>query len=137
MYIDSNIFIYSAVDKSQLGRKCRKVIDKIEDGSLNAGSSYLVLDEVLWILQNEIGKEDALESTKMFLSLPVKWIDVKRDIIYQSLNLYDRTHLAPRDSIHLASMKKEKLTVLLSEDDDFDGIEGIERRSVEEFLDDL
>lgn len=137
MYIDSNIFIYSVVDNDKLGKKCRKIIEKIEDGSLNAASSYLVLDEVLWILQNEIGKEDALESTKMFLSLPVKWIDVKRDIMYQSLELYDKTDLAPRDSIHLASMKKEKLTILLSEDDDFEEIEGIERRSVDEFLDDL
>ncbi len=135
MYIDSNIFIYSAVDKDRLGENCRSVIERIEEGSSNAASSYLVLDEVLWILQKEIGKEDALESTKMFLSLPIKWIEVKRDVMYQSLKLYDNTDLDPRDAIHLASMKKAKLTVLLSEDDDFDGIEGIERRSVEEFLD--
>ncbi len=134
MYIDSNIFIHSTVNKNKMGENCRKVIEKIENESLNAASSYLVLDEVLWILQNEIGKEDALESTKMFLSLPIKWVDVKRDIMYQSLQIYDSSNLDPRDAIHLASMKKEKLTVLLSEDDDFDGIEGIERRSVDEFL---
>ncbi len=134
MYIDSNIFIYSAVDKNQLGKNCRKAIEKIENGSLNAASSYLVLDEVLWILQNEIGKKDALESTKMFLSLPIKWIDVKRDIMYQSLKLYDSTDLDPRDAIHLASMQKEKLTILLSEDEDFDGIEGIERNGVDDFF---
>ncbi|MFP4143091.1 MAG: type II toxin-antitoxin system VapC family toxin [Thermoplasmata archaeon] len=137
MYIDSNIFIYSAVDKNQLGENCRNIVEKIENGSLNAASSYLMLDEVLWILQKNIGKEDALESTKMFLSLPIKWIDVKRDIMYQSLELYDSTDLAPRDAIHMASMKKEKLTVLLSEDDDFDDIEGIERRSANEFLEEV
>ncbi|MFW5946108.1 MAG: type II toxin-antitoxin system VapC family toxin [Candidatus Natronoplasma sp.] len=137
MYIDSNIFIYSAVDKNQLGENCRNIVEKIENGSLNAASSYLMLDEVLWILQKNIGKEDALESTKMFLSLPIKWIDVKRDIMYQSLELYDSTDLTPRDAIHMASMKKEKLTVLLSEDDDFDDIEGIERRSANEFLEEV
>ncbi len=134
MYIDSNIFIYSTLDKDELGENCRKVLEKIENGSLNASSSYLVLDEVLWILQNEIGKKDALKSTKMFLSLPIKWIDVKRDIIFQTLNIYGNSDLDPRDAIHLASMKKAKMTTLLSEDSDFDQIEGIERKSVDKFL---
>lgn len=131
MYIDSNILIYAAEDKGELGENCRRII---ENGSLNAASSFLALDEALRVLQNEIGKEDALKSTKMLLSLPVKWIEVKRGVIYQSLKIYEEDDLDPRDSIHIACMKKEKSTILLSEDDDFDGIDGIERRGVEEFL---
>ncbi len=134
MYIDSNIFIHSTLDKDELGENCRKVLEKIENGSLNASSSYLVLDEVLWILQNEIGKKDALRSTKMFLSLPIKWIDVKRDIIFQTLNIYGNCDLDQRDAIHLASIKKAKMTTILSEDSDFDEIEGIERKSVDKLL---
>lgn len=134
MYIDSNIFIYSALDTGSLGDDCRQIVDEIENGSLSAASSFLVLDEVLWILQREMEKEDAVRITKKFLSLPLRWIDVKRDVMFQSLKMFEEEELDPRDSIHLASMKEAGLTSLLSEDGDFDDIQGIERSDAESWV---
>ncbi len=134
MYIDSNIFIYSVLDNGILGDNCRKIIDRIEKGKMSGASSYLVLDEVLWILQNEIGKEESLEANRMFLSLPLKWLNVERKTMFTSLNLYENNDLDPRDSIHVGSMKEAGLTSIVSEDGDFDDIEWIERMDAESYL---
>ncbi|MFW6196043.1 MAG: type II toxin-antitoxin system VapC family toxin [Thermoplasmatota archaeon] len=134
MYIDSNVFIYSVIDNRTLGDNCREIIDRIERGKLSGASSYLVLDEVLWILQNEVGKEGSLEANRMFLSLPLKWLNVDRKTMFTSLKFYESTDLDPRDSIHLGSMREAGLTSILSEDGDFDDIEWIERMDAEGYL---
>ncbi len=133
MYIDSYILIYSALDNGELGGSCRNFLDQIIKGKVSAASSYLVLDEVLWILQKEMGKEDALKAVKMFLSMPVKWIDVKREVVYYWLNIYSRSDLDPRDALHLATMKEVGLTTIVTEDKDFEDIEGIQRIDIKEW----
>ncbi len=133
MYVDSNILIYSALDNEELGDSCRNFLDQIIKGKVSAASSYLVLDEVLWILQKEMGKEDALKAVKMFLSMPVKWIDVKREVVYYWLNIYSGSDLDPRDALHLATMKEVGLTTIVTEDKDFQDIEGIQRIDIKEW----
>ncbi len=133
MYVDSNILIYSALDNKELGDSCRNLLDQIVKGKVSAASSYLVLDEVLWILQKEMGKEDALKAVKMFLSMPLKWIDVKREVVFYWLNIYSDSDLDPRDALHLATMKEVGLTTIVTEDKDFHDIEGIQRIDIKEW----
>ncbi len=133
MYVDSNILIYSALDNKELGDSCRNLLDQIVKGKVSAASSYLVLDEVLWILQKEMGKKDALKAVKMFLSMPLKWIDVKREVVYYWLTIYSGSDLDPRDALHLATMKEVGLTTIVTEDKDFQDIEGIQRIDIKEW----
>jgi predicted nucleic acid-binding protein len=48
--------------------------------------------------------------------------------------VFEKTSLDPRDSVHIASMKKVGLTTMVSEDRDFDKIVGIVRKNSLEFL---
>lgn len=137
MYIDANIFIFAAVDTGKTGDQCRDIVTRLEDRDISAASSYLVIDEVLWVLQHEIGRADAVRATRMILSLPVRWMDIKRDVTVTALRLYEATDLDPRDAFHVAVMNTAGLTTILSQDSDFDGIQGIQRIPPAHLLEDL
>jgi len=134
MYIDSNIFIYAAVDTNKTGKHCRTIIQKISDKQCTVAASYLILDEVLWILKKQVGKDNAIKITKAMLSLPIKWIEVDSSVIFTMVDIFEKTALDPRDALHIASMKKSGISSILSEDTDFNNIEGITRISVSQFL---
>lgn len=127
MYIDSNIFIFAATDDGELGQNCRKIIELINEQKITGVASYLVVDEVVWVLKKIVGKDDAIKIIKAMLSMPVKWIEIDRSIIIKMMEIYKETTLDPRDTIHVSSMKEVGLSIIVSEDGDFDKVEGIER----------
>ncbi|CAD6493067.1 MAG: PIN domain protein [Candidatus Argoarchaeum ethanivorans] len=134
MYIDSNIFIFAATGKEELGQNCRKIIKLINEQKITCAASFLVIDEVIWILKKEVGKDDAIKITKAMLSMPIKWIEIKKSVIIKMMDTYEKTTLDPRDAIHISSMKEVGLSVIVSEDDDFDKVEGIERINASECI---
>jgi predicted nucleic acid-binding protein len=134
VYFDSNIFIFAAIDKGKVGKNCRKIMEFIDEQRILAAANYMVIDEVLWVLKKNIGKEDAIRIVKGILSMPIKWIDIDKQIIIETMVVFEKTSLDPRDSVHIASMKKVGLTTMVSEDRDFDKIVGIVRKNSLEFL---
>lgn len=85
---------------------------------------------MIWILKKNIGKDSAIKVTKAMLSLPIKWIGIDKSVIIRMMEIYEKTTLDPRDAIHISSMKEAGLSIILSEDKDFDKVEGIERIGV-------
>ena len=134
MYIDSNVFIFAATDKDKKGKNCRRIIELISQKKLICTSSYLVIDEVVWVLKKHIGKKDAIKITKAMLSLPIKWIELDKSIILKMIDLLEKTNLDPRDAIHLASMMHLGLSFIISEDADFDKIDEIQRINTSKFI---
>ncbi|ATZ61507.2 MAG: type II toxin-antitoxin system VapC family toxin [Methanosarcinales archaeon Met12] len=129
MYIDSNIFIFAAIDKEKLGRNCREIIRLINKQRITCASSFLVIDEVMWILKKNVGKDNAIKITKAILTLPIKWIELDKSVIIRMVEIYEKTTLEPRDAIHFSSMKETGLSTIVSEDKDFDNVEGLEKIS--------
>lgn len=130
MYIDSNIFIFASTNKDKLGKNCRKIIKLINEHKITCATSFLVLDEVMWVLKKNIGRDSAIKITKAMLSMPIKWIDVDKSVMINTIDIFEKTKLDPRDSIHIGSMKKMGLSTIISEDNDFDKIKGIERLNI-------
>ena len=127
MYIDSNIFIFAATDKKELGQDCREIIRFINEQKITCVASFLVIDEVMWILKKNIGRDSAIKIAKAMLSMPIKWVEVDKSVIVKMTDIFEKTKLDPRDAIHIASMKELGLSSIVSEDTDFDKVEGIER----------
>lgn len=127
MYFDSNIFIFAAIDRGKLGQNCREIMKLIDKQKISATASFIVIDEVLWVLKRNIGRDDAIKIAKTMLSMPIKWISVDESIILGAVEIFERTTLDPRDSIHISSMRNVGVTTMVSEDKDFDKLEGIER----------
>ncbi len=129
MYLDSNIFIYAFIDNTEHGDLARKFMEKLVGGQVKGYVSPLVLDEVVWVIQKLKGKELASRVGKTILSMPLIWLDVTYESAKHSLEFYE-IGLGPRDALHLGIMKDYDIMEILSEDDDFDGIKGIERRNL-------
>ena len=134
MYIDSNIFIFEALDTTELGDNCRRVIARIQNGDINCASSYLTIDEVICVLKKKAGRDAAVRIAKASLSLPVRWMDVDREIVVRMIEHFSDHEMDPRDSLHLASMRSAGITAILSEDSYFDNVMGINRTDSEAFL---
>ncbi len=110
-----------------MGQNCRKLLRLINERKITGTSSFLVVDEVIWILKKDVGKDCAIKIIKAMLSMPIKWITVDKSVIIRMVDAYEKTALDPRDAIHLASMKEAGSSVIVSEDDDFDKVDTIER----------
>lgn len=128
LYLDANVFIYSVLDDSFVGENARKILEKIGNGVYRGFTSVLTIDEVLWKIQKNLGKEKSAEIATDLLSLAnLEFISIDSFVIRKAIEIYLDEKLAPRDSIHLACMQIKKLKIIASSDEDFDNIKGIKR----------
>ncbi len=126
-YADANLFI-SLLSLEKAGEAAREIIDNVKKGNVKVYTAALTIDEVLWTIQKKKGKEIAYTTAKIIMGLPnLEFIPVSSEIIGQSLEIYLKEGMHPRDAIHLASMKSKNIKTIISSDPDFDKIKGIKR----------
>src|SRR3989338_3824099 len=130
-YIDANIFVYS-VFLNDKGEKARQALQLVQDSKIHAITSVLTFDEVVWSLRKHINEETAIAATKSFFLLPELAIcDVTHKIFLDSLDIMQHEKMKPRDAIHVATMRENKILKIISEDSDFDKIKNIKRISLD------
>ncbi|MEF8833157.1 MAG: type II toxin-antitoxin system VapC family toxin [Candidatus Thermoplasmatota archaeon] len=127
-YIDSNVLIYATLDEGERGEWCRDLLGKIEEGEEKGGSSYLTYDEIFWKIDNSSSKEDAIEATETILTMPnLRFFEVDDEIIWKAHQLISEKGVDPRDAIHASTAIIHGIYTMVSEDDDFDDLEEIDR----------
>lgn len=134
MYVDSNIFVFAALDTDERGENARKIIELAENGKITIFISPLVFDEILHVIQKLANKKVSEHIGRSLLSLSSNWLDVTYNASVYAF-VYYQTGLAPRDAMHTGIMRDYGITVILSEDSDFDSVPSIRRRTLEEVLD--
>ena len=128
VYIDASLLISAASDIDEHGEKAIKILEKIKDEFYKPYTAALTIDEVMWIVQKERGRELALETANATLSIPsLEIVAVDRNIMKNTLIAYKEEKLNPRDAIHLATMRSKKISIIISSDSDFDNINDIKR----------
>jgi len=137
VYADSNIFIRPLVsdeDSSSAVASCRRLLSAIENGKVVAYTSTLTWDEVVYVVRRVLGKADSIQVGEKLQRFPnLRFISVSEDIIRAAQKLVSEREILPRDAIHAASALSRKVDVLVSDDADFDAIEGVKRESSEAF----
>jgi predicted nucleic acid-binding protein len=117
MYVDSNIFIFSALDTDERGKNARKIMELVEYGSIAIYISPLVFDEVLHVIKKLASKKASEYIGRTLLSLSSSWLDVTYSVSDYAFEYY-RNGLAPRDAMHAGIMRDYGITTILSEDSD-------------------
>ena len=133
IYLDSTVFLNAILDTESLGENSRKLLEKVEEGEIKASTSVLSFDEIAWIVKKHRNYETSLVAVKDFLDISIKFIDVNYETICLSYDLMKKYKLRPRDAIHAASALSKNIKIIISEDDDFDDIKEIKRKSVMHF----
>jgi len=72
MYLDANIIIYATIDTTSLGENCRRILKAINELYIHCSISYLLINEVLYILKKHIGKKDTITIIEETLKQPIK-----------------------------------------------------------------
>ncbi len=133
IYLDSNVFIFAATDTVK-GKKSREIIKDIIEGKNNGFTASLTIDEVLWKIWKETKNRDFAisEATRILKFDNLKIVNVDKTNIALSLGLMsEHKKLKLRDAIHLSSALINGCTKIVSDDSDFDDIEGIDRIKIE------
>ncbi|HLN44779.1 MAG TPA: type II toxin-antitoxin system VapC family toxin [Candidatus Sulfotelmatobacter sp.] len=113
-YVDTNIFVYSALAHSLYGKACKQIIDDIQDKKIEAYCSFLVPIELLGSLARIDPKKAAI-AINAFFSLPVGMIQIDEQILEEAASIMLESGIS-YDSIHAACMRKKGLDTIITED---------------------
>lgn len=128
IYLDTNVFIYPVLGKDAIADYYRKIIHGVVAGKIQACTSVLTWDEIVYALMKNKGKEIALIQAEKFLKLPnLYFIETSPSIIFKAHQLMKKYEINPRDAIHLATALSCKSNEIISEDKVFDKIKEIKR----------
>lgn len=113
-YVDTNIFVYSALAHPVYGKACKQIIDDIQDEKIEAHCGFLVPIELLGSL-TRIDSEKAAIALSAFFSLPINMIPIDQRVLMDAAEITVDSGVS-YDSVHAACMHKEDLGTIITED---------------------
>lgn len=127
MFLDANIFIHAYRNPERKGSACRETLERIKKGE-HAATSPLVIDEVVYVLDEQTGPERALKAAQNILRIDnLRILDINRLTCEYAIGYMERG-LDPHDAFHAALMKQNGIQTICSYDRDFDKIKEIKRK---------
>lgn len=129
VYVDTNVFVFAVLDTGYRGDIARDFLRDVVAGKKQAATAVLTIEEFIWALKKETGdKKLAVEQGKRLMSLAqIQFLSVTESVMQEAVQLMEETSLQPRDAIHVCVAKSKKITDILSDDADFDGLDSVRR----------
>ena len=131
IYVDSNIFIYSAIYDAQTipeAARATASLKEIISGASEAYTSALTWDEITWVVRRLFDPKKAAAQGASFLKLPnLRLLRVNVETIFQAQSIVEDYELKPRDAIHASTALTNGIHTILSFDQDFDTIPSLTR----------
>ena len=132
IYLDSTLFLYTLLYPEKEGEKALQFLQHIYGAKLDACTSVLTWDEIVYKLKRLRGQDHALAASQsMVYSQHIVLVPCDK-IILQKAHKLMQTYslLGPRDAIHVATAIHMNCDTIISEDKDFDKIKEIKRKWV-------
>jgi len=129
-FVDTNIFLrYLTKDDLPIYEKCKEMFKKVMKGEITITTSGMVIAELVWTLLSyyKVPKAEVVEKVTVIvgtknLSIPDK------HIVADALVLYARKNIDFIDAYNAVFMRYHGLCEIYSYDEDFEQMEGIQRR---------
>jgi predicted nucleic acid-binding protein len=113
-YVDTNIFVYSALAHPVCGKACKQIIDDVQNEKIEACCGFLVPIELLGSL-SRIDTDKAAIAVAAFFSLPINMMQIDERILRDAAGIMVDSGIS-YDSIHAACMRREGLDTIITED---------------------
>lgn len=113
-YIDTNIFVYSALAHPVYGKSCKQIIDDIQNEKIEAFCGFLVPLELLGSIAR-IDPERAAMAVDAFFSLPINMVQIDERVL-ENAAILTRQSGVSYDSIHAACMLSKGMDTIITED---------------------
>ncbi|MEE8359228.1 MAG: type II toxin-antitoxin system VapC family toxin [Candidatus Hydrothermarchaeales archaeon] len=117
-YIDSNIFIYHALMHRQLFKPCKRILEDVLEGNLDAFTSVLTLTEVYHVISKETDGDKAEQAINAILSLPLEVKDMHISTVILAMRKSENLQIF--DRIHLTTAEEYQADCILTNDSDFE-----------------
>ena len=128
VFLDTNVFLYAAGTALPLRDACAKVLRRVAEGSLDATINSEVIQEILYVLIRRGRRMEALKLADDLASLFPELLAVTRDDVLSACGLLQHyPRLSVRDDIHVGTMLRNGLEIVVSVDSDFDQVSEIRR----------
>lgn len=128
VFLDANVFLYAAGGEHRLRDPCRRILRKVEEGSLPANTGSEVVQELLFVLSRRGMVEQGILLARTVLALFPEVLPRTRADVTGACDLLERhPSLTPRDAVHVATMRGHGIDTILSADTHFDVVDGIRR----------
>jgi predicted nucleic acid-binding protein len=115
-FLDTNLFIYAALDHPELGETSRGILRRIEEGE-EALTSTLVLCEVAWVLEARGVQGDIKAMLEKILSYrSIRVVPVEADDLLVGATYMDQYGLDFNDAVNLAIMERCRVTKVYTND---------------------
>jgi predicted nucleic acid-binding protein len=127
-FVDTAVLMYAGGAEHPLRAPCRRILDRIADGELDAVTSAEVIQEILHrfiaIRRPEIGVAMAHQALDLFA--PV--LPITHGVMRRMPDLVARySELGARDLLHVAICLHEGIGDIITTDRGFDSVEGLRR----------
>ena len=128
VFLDANVFLYAAGASDAYREPCRRVLRRVEEGSLPSNTSVEVVQELLYVLWRRGLVEKGILLARHVIDLFPELLPQTAEDLREACRLLSRNPaLTPRDAAHVATMRKHGIETIVSADMHFDGIRGIRR----------
>ncbi len=125
VFVDSNIFIYAVQAHPDFGEACKKIIEDIESGKIEAATTVLNIAEVAEVIDRNVSRKAALNVTELLLSLPMNIEDVVKEHEVHALSIFAASRANYFDTIFIAVMKEKFIDTIITNDSHFEKTGGI------------
>ena len=135
-YLDANVFIFAAVVGEAVDQNAvqsKQILQKIADGRILASTSILTWDEIIWACRASMPLREAVSKGEIVLTLPnLSAKDATALIVKKAAVLAIECSLRPRDAIHAATAILHGEREIITDDADFDKVDGLKRITLAE-----
>ena len=115
-FVDSNIFVYAALDDGNNSNKRRRAIELLENSALSLVAGTQVVNEFYAVLlKQKIAEADIREKASEILN-DLEIVSITPSIVRASWKLKDKYRCAYWDSVIIASALDAGCSMLYSED---------------------
>ena len=133
IYLDTNIIIYAIENHPKYGKKCKKILNSIQNGRLEVGCSLLVLVEMINVLKRiNRGLKRKGDKTlniekniNAILSLPIVWFDLGIIAIKRASEY--NFNVTGIDYVHISTLELNSVNEIITADKDFDKVSILRR----------
>ena len=128
-FVDANLLIYLNCMKEEDERKPYEALYYDILSSFIVSIDLLVLDELIWISKKKYGVpyDITLDFIRNAVLPYVDVLQIDSRIMDTFFDVLIKYRMRPSDAIHAAVMLTHNIPIIISEDDDFDDLEGIKR----------
>jgi predicted nucleic acid-binding protein len=128
IFLDSNIFLYAIGTEHPEKQPCRKLLELVAGGKLEAVTNSEVLQEILYVRLRRGDRSEALAAVRNARDMMEAILPVTGEDVLAACDLLGRhPALDSRDAVHAAVAMRNRISTIASVDRDFDAIPGLRR----------